>query len=450
LEELLSRSVNVWLLLLLVPLTVSIYIHSPDTPLPIDNFGLKYSDIVHGVFGNVFTVPYWWFSLEKYSLFKDGVYRCPAPYLDYKFEYPPLVGLFWYVTTCTSFMVAGDVESARSVNYYLQSAIIAAFYVLLVVSLAKLARLCNRSLARLAALLLPSTFIYSVYNWDVICASLAVLGVLYAMKRRDFLAGLLLGLSVSAKVLTAGIAYYYGVKLLVEGGRGSWRRPVLYVLGLLVGGVLPFIVVYLASPTGFSEFIWHHVGWYCENCLYLPFIRDIWSELHRRLYFSIAVILAIAFPALLPPWRGIGAESELRYLFAAVSSLILFNYVFPPQMLLLIAPFAALSLGPWLLLTYGVADLANAMIILTFFNYPEPWAFGSVPQYAATIRNFTLLALFIYVAASVVKERPCHGSILSMKTDTAEPGFAALNVNRAHNGGLRGGLCLYPYSRPRP
>jgi len=169
--------------------------------------------------------------------------------------------------------------------------------------------------------------------------------------------------------------------------------------------------MYLLSPTGFTAFINHHLSWYCENCIYLPLIRDIWSDLHRRLYFAIAATFAIAFPLLIPPWRSMKTETEWKYLFAAITTLVLFNHVFSPQMILLISPFAALALNPGVYLVYGLCDTANALIILTFFQYSKPQEFGSIPQYMATMRNLILLILFFYVAGSIVKERVENTSV---------------------------------------
>lgn len=409
LREVFNHRRRVVVLLLFIPLAVSIYIHAPGIKLPVDNFGFKYTDIIHGVFNNIYTKPERWFNSRLYSDFKNGLYKCPIPYIDYKFEYPPLIGVLWYLSTCTGFTVTSDLESASVVHYYFQSAIISVFYILLVITLYSLIAQYDRDWIRLVILLLPSWFIYTVYNWDVVAVSLALLGVLFANKKKSFLAGVFHGLSVSSKLLTLGIVYYYGVKyLLVEREKRLFRK---YVFGFLITGLIPFITMYLLSPTGFTAFINHHLSWYCENCIYLPLIRDIWSDLHRRLYFAIAATFAIAFPLLIPPWRSMKTETEWKYLFAAITTLVLFNHVFSPQMILLISPFAALALNPGVYLVYGLCDTANALIILTFFQYSKPQEFGSIPQYMATMRNLILLILFFYIVGSIVKERVENTSV---------------------------------------
>ena len=72
-----------------------------------------------------------------------------------------------------------------------------------------------------------------------------------------------------------------------------------YIIGFVSTGVLPFIILYIIAPRGFLDFINHHASWYCENCLYLPIINDIWSPLHRILYFSIAGFLVLVLTRML-------------------------------------------------------------------------------------------------------------------------------------------------------
>jgi hypothetical protein len=390
------------------PLGLSIYLHDPETPVLAGNFGFKYSDIVHGLFYPIFTRSERWFSAEAYREFTRGGYKCPAPYVDYKFEYPPLVGLLWYISTCTAFSYTSSFESALRVHYYIHSAVIALLHAALVYTLyvlLKTSEAGSRRLLRLLLLLSPSTVIYSVYNWDVVASSLLLLGVLYTTREKYFAAGLLQGLSVSTKLLTLGVPFYYATRLLlVEGRRESGLR---FLAGFIVGGVLPFTLLYAFSPRGFVELVEHHAAWYCENCLYLAVIRDIWSEHHKNLFYLIVAVVTAVYLLYAYPWRGINARDEYKYIFLAATTLVLFNYVFSPQMLLLLTPHAILALDSTTLLLYTVADVSNALIITTFFTHYEPappWEFGSYSQSAAFVRNIVLLALYIYTGIRVVEK----------------------------------------------
>jgi len=412
-----ERLITLFVLILTIlgPVALSIYIHMPRIELPVKYTGLKYSDIINGLFYPIFNpsvdkIGERWFYTEKYYEFKNDSYKFPVPYVDYRFEYPPFTGLLWYISTCTAFKYTTSIDEAALIHYYIQSAFIALFYVLLVYSLYLILRdILRIKPLRLLILLLPSTIVYMIYNWDIIAASLAVIGTLLITKGgrgrvQPLLAGLLHGLSISTKILTAGIVYYYIVKY-VSTRESKAREFILYTIGVVISGVLPFLLLYSYAPQGFNYIVNHHLSWYCENCLYMPLVKDIWDSIHRRLFISIATALAITFPLIAAPWRGIDYRVEFKYLLAAVSSLILFNHVFSPQMTLMITPFALIGLESRLLVLYGVADVFNSMIIITFFEYQNPWTFGSIPQYMAFGRNIMLLIVFMYIIGSIIKSR---------------------------------------------
>jgi len=283
-------------LILFLPPLISIYLHDPDTVLLFHNYGLKYTDIVHGLSAQIFTSSKRWFNNTAYEEFARGVYKCPLPYIDYKFKYPPLVGLIWYFSTCIAFNYAEDLKSAIRVHYYVQSAITTVFYTIIITALTTLledVKPDQRSLLGILIYLLPSTIIFFNYNWDIVAAALVVTGVLCTIKKRYFQAGLLQGLSVSAKILTVGVVFYYIIKLrLVEGEKKALLK---YVTGFSASGVAPFVALAVISPRGFTEFLSHHAGWYCENCLYLPIVRDIYSELHKLLFYFTTTLIACGF-----------------------------------------------------------------------------------------------------------------------------------------------------------
>jgi len=384
--------VLVLLLVVVVPAAFSVHIHDPAVEPLMGNPGFKYTDIVH-LSNTIFVRGERWYSKDAFKAFRSGRIGCPASYVDYKFEYPPVVGLIWYTSSCIAFALTGSVESAIRAHYYIQSAVIAVFHAIQVYTLHMLLKSVRRGLKglpRLLVFLLPSVFIHLIYNWDAIASALLLLGLLQALRGRYFTAGLLQGLSVSTKVVTAGAPFYYAVKLLRHGE--EVEAKLRFLLGVVVGGVLPFMLFYATSPHGFTEFIQHHMGWYCENCIYLPLIRDIWSDLHRTLFYTIAVAIALVFALYAYPWRGISVEYEYKYLFLAVTSLILFNYVFPPQMLLLITPLATLALSTPGLLLYCLADVFNAMIITTYFTNPP--------------RHATSMGVWLYNAVCSICKKP--------------------------------------------
>ncbi|MFN4046605.1 MAG: hypothetical protein ACK4H7_04615, partial [Acidilobaceae archaeon] len=286
--------------LIAVSALVSYTIHSPDTGVPLGNFGFKYSDIVHGLFYTRFKAGSNWFDEDKFKTLEGGRRLCPIPYRDYHFEYPPIIGLLWFASTCISFTVALPeayspedywrlLDEAAPIHYNLQALFLVAALLVLAYSTYGILKLWGLSYSRLVLLALsPSLIIYLTYNWDVIAASLFTLGLYSYVKGRYRAAGALIGLSVSVKLLTvlAGLAL-----LLRLAGEGDKRGVKDYLKYFALASIIPYALIAILSPHGFREFLSHHSSWYCENCLYLLLTRDIWSG-HNRVMAALSVGVA--------------------------------------------------------------------------------------------------------------------------------------------------------------
>jgi len=365
-------------LALAAPLVVSLILHIPSLPPLFGNWGFKYSDVV-GVAYRVVQDPGRWFDHGKYLYFATRR-GCYLPYVDYRFEYPPLVGLLWALSTCLS---GWDLD----LHLYIQAGAAAAGYAVLLWALSKFVP--RRRLWLLLAS--PSLYLYAVYNWDLLAASLALAGAVY-VRKKPLLAGLMHGLAFNVKWIAAGIAYYYAVALW---GQREWRR---YAAGAALGAAAPMAALYLLAPGGFWQMISHHAGWYCENCLYLFAVASPYSPLHRYIFIAVAALIAALFPVL-----GRRIE-ERRALLGAALSLTVFSYVFPPQMFLFILPFGLTALGKTGLAVLWLADLANFGIMATWYYAEHPHVAGP-PQTFAFCRNLLLLAIFAGVAAGAELRR---------------------------------------------
>jgi predicted membrane-bound dolichyl-phosphate-mannose-protein mannosyltransferase len=364
-------------LALAAPLVVSVILHIPSLPPFLGNWGFKYSDIV-GVAYHIQS-PERWFDHSKYLDF-TARRGCYLPYVDYHFEYPPLVGLLWALSTCLS---GWDLD----LHLYIHAGAIAVGYAGLLWALSRLVP--KRRLWLLLAS--PSLYLYAVYNWDVLAASLALAGIVYVRKRL-LLAGLIHGLAFNTKWIAAGVAYYYGVALW---GQKEWRR---YVAGVALGAAVPMAALYLFAPSGFWYMINHHAGWYCENCLYLFAVGSPYSPLHKYIFIAAATLIAALFPVL-----GRRIE-ERRALLGAALSLTVFNYVFSPQMFLFILPFGLMALSKTGLALLWLADLANFGIMATWYYAEQPHIAGP-PQTFAFYRNLLLFAIFAGIATEAELKR---------------------------------------------
>lgn len=104
------------LIVLYTVFMISFLFHAPFTQSPLGLWGFKYNDVVYGVFSPRFSTDLmnnkeklvrYWLRPESFEELVSGTNLCPVPYVDYKFEYPPLVGFFWFLTTCVSFSISG-------------------------------------------------------------------------------------------------------------------------------------------------------------------------------------------------------------------------------------------------------------------------------------------------------------------------------------------------------
>ncbi len=412
----------------------STYIHLPSTPIPLGNWGLKYSDIVYGVFYPRFLKVgssddrYWYSHISPGDLIGGGR-PCPAPYVDYFFEYPPVVGALWYVSTCVALTLssrgswAGYLEfiSAVAELHFLVNAVV------MVASTALTSLLVYRALEgspglkrfdrALLYLILPSVLLYTTYNWDSLCSLLALSALLVLTRResrwRFLVAGALLGLSIATKLLTASIALvilFYLVKLGLR--HSSYRRGYIRLLaGLLTAGGLPYLVLLIVSPRAFIDFLTYHSTWYCENCIYSIVVQDIFSPLHRFIATG-AVLTFTVVTALAALHKGFEEVPERVYEAAlcAVGGVVLLNYVSTPQMFLLITPLALVALNGIDLVLYIVSDTLNALIMVSFFSDASiraalsslglpievrysPWTPDSPVQWLAYVRSAILIAV---------------------------------------------------------
>lgn len=92
--------------------------------------------------------------------------------------------------------------------------------------------------------------------------------------------------------------------------------------------------------------------------------------------------------------------------------MVALNYIFTPQMILMVTPFALLVLNCLPLYAYVVADVTNSLLIIAFFEdvalrtllsrlMPintefNPWTIDSPTQWLATIRNVAILTTITY------------------------------------------------------
>ncbi|MEM4655890.1 MAG: hypothetical protein QXD80_02895 [Acidilobaceae archaeon] len=405
-------------IILILPLIFSLYIHNPGFEAPLGLYGLKYSDIVYGLFYPIFldfkahSEGGRWFTGDKPTSLSKGIRVCPIPYVDYHFEYPPLAGLQWYISTCIAIYLTFPkvfdsreyrylVDSAAMKHYVLMALTIVVSYIVLVTSLLHIVRLLNLESWRVMVLaLLPSTTIYIVYNWDLLAITLYTLAFYFYLQRRYSYAGALAGLSVSVKLLTVVASLI--ILIMVYLKSRNLKTTSEYLISFTAAGIAPYIILLLYTPQGFYSMVSHHSSWYCENCIYMLLVGDIWSYTHKIL----AALVIGAITGTLLTLTLYTRNNITKLIYVALSTPIVFNYVFSPQMIIMLTPIAIIALTNLQLLAYSIADLANALIIIVFFeDNINPWTLEGYTQKIVLVRNIILAFLVLHVLFTLYKSQ---------------------------------------------
>ncbi len=327
------------------------------------------------------------------------------PYIDYKFEYPPLIGFLWSITTYVDRSLSGF----GLINYFLNSLIIVGSFLFLVSDAYSIASLLRSSkwepLYLIAA---PSVIMYLVYNWDVIAISLAIRGLKYLLIEGDNIkSGIFIGLSGAAKIIPAVIGLPIIVELVRRRSKVT-KDVVKFSSAYILGGAVPFVLLFIITPRGFFSFINHHSSWYLENSWYLMFTDNLWDPTLRSLsqFIVIASILISSLLVLNVPLK----ERMLVKSWLVTGLFVLNNYVYTPQMNLMIIPYLSIINPAHPILIFSF-DMLNALIMIVWFSEKAwcdllgissrgPWYRESPVQWFSFARCL-LLALILWETISI-------------------------------------------------
>lgn len=436
------------LLSIITTSTLSYYLHTPRENPPLNNTGLMYNDIVYGLFNPIFrdiitssgtpdrsNIDKRWFNSDVAIKLATSERLCPVPYIDYKFEYPPIVGLVWFATTCISINLVLPSrysgieyhklsEEIGRIHYDLQSVILITFLVVTSIYMYKIVSVHGPSFKRVMLfVLLPSTILYTIYNWDIIAAAFMIMALYYLINKKYLVSGLLLGLSISTKLLPIIFAFIliYDLIQKYRSNNAFYHELIQLSKGIILTGLAPYILMMIVSYNGFTYFIEHHSQWYCENCVYAFITRDIWSPYNR-----VYSIISVAIFTLIAASINLDIDTPKDIITIALISIIIstaLNYVFSPQMMIIVSSIAILILSLRQLLFLVIADLANFGIMFLFFKDQEirswlnqhlalnirlefsPHTPDSLVQLAALVRNVILILIMIDCLYTLAKSK---------------------------------------------
>lgn len=160
----------------------------------------------------------------------------PVPGVHFAFEYPVLLGLFFYAT--------GKFSSNYQEYFHINSLFLVAAAILSGWCLVQIARKTGGLIERKRLFLLwafsATVFMFTIYNWDMIAVLLMLLGILFFLNERYLLAGLWLALGTSFKLFPGFLLL---PTLVVLGRERKFRQifllTVTFVTTLLVVNLPP-------------------------------------------------------------------------------------------------------------------------------------------------------------------------------------------------------------------
>ncbi|MEM4758356.1 MAG: hypothetical protein QW073_03745 [Desulfurococcaceae archaeon] len=421
---------------------VSFLLHDPLTPSFMNNYGFKYSDIIYGVLNPRFNpanieAKTYWYRFDKLQIMWRGGSTTIYPYVDFKLEYPPLIGLMYFVSINLAYKAVAHCGGLTNytcyreflyINYLVHSLIILVFHVSTASLLIRVFKEERKSFSRIPIYIFtPSMLIYMIYNWDLICSFFTILSVYLYIRNKIRSSALTLSLAILTKLvpilITITLVAIHILKFITR--RIEWNELKQFIYKYLITNIIivtiPLIILYIANPNALIDFYKHHRYWYCENCIYQVFERNLFSEKHV-IYALTTLALTLTCITIIFSYNKTLVKDDIWKLFFIITvSFISLSYISSPQMILLATPFLPLIMDNIVTKIYLKADLLNALGILFFFKDAElreclvklgfnvkieynPWSIPSPTQLLFLTRSFLLLAIVVYVTISMIRE----------------------------------------------
>jgi hypothetical protein len=379
-----------------------------------------YTTIIHLPFvvpSNYTDVGYLWIR-DVYS----GHHNMAIPYLDYKLEYPQVIGLIIWVGQAIG-TYAPFVLDAYNTYMVVESVL---QYPFMIGTIYNIYILCgklgiNRKRIYLYLLTTLTFVIYGFYNWDFIVAYLASLSIMYYLDKRYDGSSLALATGILSKFIPLCMAP--AMIWCLPNNRARLRFTV--ILGSVWGAVnAPFAIANLILQRPYWLQLYTHTqnhqlqNTWISMVIQTAGLGDIISGRDYGHYLSLAIIAFLILLSLFS--KRTPLEKILLSWYAWFGAI----YLFDPQMWIQLFPIIILT-PSFDFVLYRAADILNAFIIIFYFigsSRPELpkyltdqlTPFGLVNTSAA-IRQLIVLGgyFFAFNTARQDQIRRIFGSLLS-------------------------------------
>ncbi len=339
-------------------------------------------------------------------------------------EYPVLTGGFmWLASLLTG--TGGD-EALRALRFYdINAVLLAACWIAAVVCTTLTHRHRPWDGAMLA--LAPVVALTALINWDLLAVALTAGFLLASSRSRPVLAGLLLGLAVSAKFYPLLLL---GPLLLVCWRTRRWGDFWRTTAATAVSWLAVNLPIYLAAPEGWWRF-YRFSSERGEDWGSVWLAVSIWNHgvdpARLNLYAVVALAVCCAAIAVLA-WVAPEPPRLAQLGFLVIAAFCLTNKVYSPQYVLWLVPFAVLARPRWRdLLVWQLGEViyfVSIWLYLEGYNQPDN---KGLPEswYSGAIVVHVLATL--YLCAVIVRDvlRPEHDPVREPPPPVRPAGRAA-------------------------
>jgi uncharacterized membrane protein len=267
----------------------------------------------------------------------------------------------------------------------------------------------------------PSLILAGLINWDLLAVALTSLGMLAWSRKRNFLAGALLGLAIATKFYP--IVFFLPLLLL------CWRARQLKAFWTALGGAaiawaVVDVPIWIARPEGWFRFYhfsqtrgadWGSI-WYVfskpESTI--VFHHSIhwfgWNYTTNQLNLYEAAAIAIAFLGVC--WLALAARRRPRLpqlCFLTLAFFLVLNKVYSPQYVLWLLPLAVLARPRWrAFLVWQAAEIIYFLGIWMYLLGDPSGRTGKGLEYgpyavSLAIRDISVLALCVLVIIDILR-----------------------------------------------
>jgi glycosyl transferase family 87 len=268
----------------------------------------------------------------------------------------------------------------------------------------------------------PTLALYGTMNWDLIPVALTMLAIVAFFRRRDSVAGALLGVGAAAKIFPAFVLIpLIGQRLHDGDRRGAVRLVVASAVSWLVLNV-PFMV---AAPEGWSHFFRYSADRPADHGTLWRVLCEspICPSAHAENLLSVAIIAA---GTALIWWRLARRSPAFPRWTMAFPILVLFflaSKVTSSQYILWIVPWFAMTAPAFR--PYAAEQATEVLVYLTIFSFfgtlsGEPGASYGVVAVALVLRACALvvcLAVWFRSIGAGVERDGAYAVVPSMAVD---------------------------------